>query len=177
MRLTALAQCPGMAGSLLGATFLAVKAEQALCHSWGAILSNCLFSTTLSSISLLTAPLQTENAKQGQTHMPGFIEERRTAYNICSVQEVGVGLKQQQQSIKTNFCLIILKAHILIPINILMEEEFEICIKIKPLTTFKTEKLPSIGFILHLHFSTHASQGYDLLYYLALRHYLKKHLL
>lgn len=65
---TGLARCPGMASSLLGAAFLAVKAEHALCHSWWAALSNCLFSTTLSSISLLTAPLQTENANKGSAH-------------------------------------------------------------------------------------------------------------
>lgn len=64
--LTVLAQCPGTAGSLLGAAFLAVKADRALCHSRGAVLPNCLFSTTLSSISLLTAPLQSENANKDQ---------------------------------------------------------------------------------------------------------------
>lgn len=62
--LIVLAPCPGTAGSLLGAAFLAVKADHALCHSWGAALPNCLFSTTLSSISLLTAPLQSENANK-----------------------------------------------------------------------------------------------------------------
>lgn len=61
---TVLARCPGTVGSLLGAAFLAVKAERALCHSWGAVLPNCLISTTLSSISLLTAPLQLENANK-----------------------------------------------------------------------------------------------------------------
>lgn len=61
---TVLARCPGTVGSLLGAAFLAVKAEHALCHSWGAVLPNCLFSTTLSSISLLTAPLPLENANK-----------------------------------------------------------------------------------------------------------------
>lgn len=61
---TVLATCPGTVGSLLGAAFLAVKADHALCHSWGAVLTNCLFSTTLSSIFLLTAPLQLENANK-----------------------------------------------------------------------------------------------------------------
>lgn len=62
--LIVLAPCPGTAGSLLGAAFLAAKAAHALCHSRGAALPNCLFSTILSSISLLTAPLQSENANK-----------------------------------------------------------------------------------------------------------------
>lgn len=61
---TVLAPCPSTVGSLLGAAFLAMKADHALCHSWGVVLPNCLFSTTLSSISLLTAPLQLENANK-----------------------------------------------------------------------------------------------------------------
>lgn len=75
---TVLATCPGTVGSLLGAAFLAVKADHALCHSWGAVLPNCLFSTTLSSISLLTAPLQLENAKQGPILMPDFWKSHST---------------------------------------------------------------------------------------------------
>lgn len=63
--LTVLARCPGTVGTLLEAAFLAANTGHALCHSWSAAFSNCLFSTTLSSISLLTASLQTENANKG----------------------------------------------------------------------------------------------------------------
>ena len=72
-----LAQGAGPAASLRGAAFLAVKADRALCHSRGAVLPNCLFSTTLSSISLLTAPLQSENANEDQ--FSGQISGNHTA--------------------------------------------------------------------------------------------------
>lgn len=98
---TVLAPCPGTVGSLLGAAFLAVKADHALCHSWGAVLPNCLFSTTLSSISLLTAPLQSENANKDRFSCQ--ISGNHTAPGTTQCESLWRGCCAKRDSIyKTN---------------------------------------------------------------------------
>jgi len=89
-----------MGSSLLGATFLAAKAEHALCHSWRAVLSNCLFSTTSSSISLLTAPLQTENANKDNMRMPDFWKAHRIRH--CTEQAFS---NAEAEAVAQNSCM------------------------------------------------------------------------